>query len=251
MEFSRIEPYFKSYGVWSNDRDIEWYEVMWEVLLKAGAVKSHREEEVLESYLYATALVDFYRSFTQDVAGEYWHEDFLSSEKIPNYHYEKMRKIAGAMPITLQDLFDEYGEQIFEYSQAELAGIFAEFAPEFSSLYYDYAAKKYKRSVLALLKQKFSESEMFILMTYSYYGTYSDMNGYFDDEDDYEEDEWVDDENDLRECQGVMPKIQEMLILPPVLTKTERFIEDANSASEYFYDDMDLIRGVEWLSVHY
>lgn len=100
-----MSPFFDVYSVWNDGKDFDWYEVMWDKVLESGLLQKDFQKEPLIPYFYVSVLIDFYRSYISDVAGEYRDEENFTSEYIiPEYSYKKMCKAVRVSEITLLDI---------------------------------------------------------------------------------------------------------------------------------------------------
>lgn len=228
MDFQKMSPFFDAYSVWNDGKDLDWYEVMWDKVLESGLLQRDSQKEPLIPYFYASVLIDFYRSYISDVAGEYWDEENLTSEYIPEYSYKKMCKAVGVSEITLLDLMEIVGDELLSYPLEDLDELIEENTPNYSEMYYRHVYFDYQNRLFSALRQHFSVIDMFILMTYTFYNERF-SNGYREDISTEEEDK---------------PDFSEM-------NSSEQFISLAHDSAEFFYGDQDLSRGLEWVSAVY
>lgn len=228
MKFSEVQPFFKKYVLWQNEYDLFWYEVMWNELANHELVKSERKEDQLKSYLFASSLVHFYRSFAEYCADEYWSEDQLSCDEMLNLSKQDFRDFLRVPTMTIRELVEKEGEWVLDESVEHLNDLLLESELQYSDIFYEYAYDDYYHVVLQTLKKKYKRSDMFALLSNT---LLSDRYTYADRLND----------SDEEMEQKINTNIQDIT----------SFIETAQHNEDYFTSDMDLIRGYEWLSAVY
>lgn len=230
MKFSEVQPFFKKYVLWQNEYDLFWYEVMWNELVNHDLVKSEGKEDRLKSYLFASSLVHFYRSFAEHCADEYWSEDQLSCDEMRDLSKQDFRDFLRVPTMTIRELVEKEGEWVLDESVEHLNDLLSESELQYSDIFYEYAYDHYYHVALKALKNKYRKSDMFALLSNTLLSErYTYMNS-FNDSDDEEEVE-----------QEIKTDIKDVT----------SFIEAAQHNEDYFTSDMDLIRGYEWLSAVY
>lgn len=230
MTFDAIKSFFERYVIWNDAKDLGWYELMWEKVIASGLIEDLPEKDRLRPYLYASALVDFYRSYISEVAGEYWNEEDLTSEDIPKYSYILMCETVGASQITFKDLIEQEGRELLDLPIKNLESLVIENTPDYSALYYEYAFFDYRRRLFSALRKDFSVADMFVLMTYTFYHERFSNNSRYQ-VCDIGENETIDSFSNM--------------------TNGQQFKVLADKSAELFYQDIDLSRGVEWISAVY
>lgn len=225
MTFDAIRPFLEEYLVWNDEKDLDWYELMWKSIIASGLIDNLSQKDRLKPYLYASTLVDFYRSYISEMASESWNEENLTSENIPEYSYMLMCETVGISQITFKNLIEKEGDEVLDLPVKDLEKIIIESTPDYSEMYYEYAFPNYSRELFSVLKRDFSVSEMFNLMTYTFYHErFSSHHNRFETNQHHNEDN---------------------------LSKSEQFRYAANNSAELFYQDIDLTRGLEWICAVY
>lgn len=223
MQFAELKPFFRDHTVWMLGHELYWYELMWESLISNKGLSDRLKEHKHESSLLAIALVDLYREFVQHAQDEYWSEGELDMATLKDCDYDSMCR---AFNIPVQTIYDFYSEEdilIEEWDEEDIQDILSEERPSMAELYFTHGADRYRNRILSVIKQKYSLADLFSLMTNTFASDRYSRHRYLED-DDYQE---------------------------VSIEGTASFIRSAESNQDDFLDDMDFIRGFEWLAMVY
>lgn len=223
MTFLELKPFFNNHIVWRSDLEFYWYEEMWDVLTENETLSATMKKNRQEPCLLAIALVDLYREFVQHAEDEYWSEGELAPELLQGCNYEE---ICAWLDIPLQTIYDLYSEEEVEYEgwNAEaIQEILLKERSTLSEVYFEHAASKYRYKILSAIKQKYDLSDLFSLMVNTFASNRYSQHRFLEDDDYIEE---------------------------PIESGAD-FIRSAFNNQDDFLDDMDLIRGYEWVSMVY
>ena len=223
MQFAGLKSFFRDHTVWRLGYELYWYELMWEALISNKALNDRMNEHKQESSLLAIALVDLYREFVQHAQDEYWSEGELNTINLKDCDYDLMCRAFNIPVETIHDFYSEEDILIEEWDEEDIQDVLSEERSSVAELYFTQAADKYRHRVLSALKQKYDLADLFSLMINTFASDRYSRHRYLEDED----------------------------YLEVSIEDTASFVNSTDSNQDDFLDDMDFIRGFEWLAMVY
>lgn len=147
----------------------------------------------------------------------------LNTINLKDCDYDLMCRALNIPVETIHDFYSEEDILIEGWDEEDIQDILSEERPSVAELYFTHGADRYRNRILSVIKQKYSLADLFSLMTNTFASDRYSRHRYLED-DDYQEVSMVD---------------------------TASFIRSAESNQDDFLDDMDFIRGFEWLAMVY
>lgn len=222
MQFSELKPFFRDHVIWISGYELYWYELMWETLSSHKILNAKMKESKQESFLLAIALVDLYREFTQHAQDEHWYEaQELNITNLEGWDYNKICQLLNIPAPTIYDFYSQEELLIESWDEEDIQRVILEERMSIEELYFEYGAEKYRQRVLSVIKQKYDLADLFSLMTNTFASDRYSRHRYLEDED-----------------------YMEILI-----EDVEGFVSSTDNNQGDFLNDMDFIRGFEWLSM--
>lgn len=222
MPFLDLKLFFRDHVVWLSGYELYWYELMWETISSHKIPNTEMEESKQESFLLAIALVDFYREFVQHAQDEYWYEaQELNIINLEGCDYGKICYLLNISPPTIHDFYSEEELLIERWDEENIQRVLLEERASIEELYFEYGAEKYRQRLLSVIKQKYDLVGLFSLMTNTFASDRYSRHRYLEGGD----------------------------YIEVLIEDVESFVSSANSNQDDFLNDIDFIRGFEWLSM--